>query len=76
MYIVSYENGWGDLVPIAAASSREVAESIVKKLQSAAVENTGHVFYNGWYVHTDSMDIKYVPEWTEAWLHEKDRMSW
>ena len=73
MYIVGYENDWGDLVPIAAASSREVAESIVKRLQSAADKNTDHVFYNGWYVNTGSMDIEYVPEWTEAYLHEKGR---
>lgn len=75
MSLVSYETGWGDLVPIAAASSREVAESIIEKLQSSAEKNTGHVFYNGWYVNTDSLDIEYVPEWTEAWLHEKGRMS-
>lgn len=75
MYIVGYENDWGDLVPIAAASSREVAESIIEKLQSAAEENTGHVFYNGWYINTGTLDIEYVPEWTEAYLHEKGRMS-
>jgi uroporphyrinogen-III decarboxylase len=75
MYIVSYENGLGNLVPIAVASSREVAESIVKKLQSAAYKNTSHVFYNGCYVNTDSLDIEYVPEWKEAFLHKKGRMS-
>jgi hypothetical protein len=72
MYIVRYATDWGDLVSIATASSREVAESIIKNLQSAADENTGHVFYNGWYVNTDDMEIEYVPEWTEAYLHEKE----
>lgn len=71
MYIVSYATDWGDLVSIAAASSREVAESIIEKLRSAAEDYTNHVFYNGWYVNTDDMEIEYVPEWTEAYLHEE-----
>ena len=75
MYMVSYENGYGDLVAIAAASSREVAESIIERLRSAADESTGHVFYDGWYVNTYTLDAEYIPEYTEDYLHERGRMS-
>lgn len=77
MYIVSYEDRWGeDCFPVAIASTREIAEAIIERLQSAADPLTGHVYYNGYYVNTGTLCVEYVPEWTEDYLHEKGRMSW
>jgi len=76
MYLVSHQDVWGeDSFPVAIASTREIAEAIIERLQSAADPVTEYVYYNGYNVDTHALCVEYVPEWTENWLHEEGRMS-